>query len=252
VGIRSLANPSALSPIALGLALALQLALAPGPAAAADATRPHPHQGILAKIEGSPPRPTLDAKQQAKVARGEGVLVRDAETGGGRGYAVQAIHATPETIWGRIRDFAAYPRMVSGVKECEIYYEEGDDVRVRFIITAIGFEYEYFIRHQFNDQLSPQFNQQFKNNESYATWTLDYTRESDLGDSVGSWRVDPHPDGPEWSLFYYSVDMRTRGWMPGFVRRIIEKKGLRDATEWVKRESEAAQRALDAAGPVSR
>ncbi len=224
----------------LALALALHLASAAGPAIAADAERPHPHQGILTPFEGAPPRPSLDAEQQAELARGEAVLVRDAGEAGGRGYAVQEIHADPETIWGRIRDFAAYPGMVSGVKECEPYHESDGDVRVRFVISAVGFEYEYFIRHL------------FRTREGYATWTLDYSKESDLDDSVGSWRVDPHPDKPGWSIFYYSIDMRTRSWMPGFVRRLIENKGLNDATEWVKREAEVAQRSKDERASVNR
>ena len=96
------------------------------------------------------------------------------------------------------------------------------------------FEYEYFIKHDFHIE------------DGYATWTLDYTMESDIEDSVGSWTVVPHEEKPGWSTFYYTVDMRLRGWMPGFIRDFLSTKGMKNATEWIKRESERVQREIDA------
>jgi hypothetical protein len=203
------------------------LLIATAHAHAADPDQPHPHQGLVPAFAGAPPQIELTPEQLRTLDDGEAVLTTLPGDAGGRGIAIQDIHATPEVIWGRIRDFRAYPRMVDRVDSCEPYFEEGDDVRVRFASTVLGFEYVYFIRHN------------FRPDEGYVTWTLDYSRESDLDDSVGYWAVIPHPEKPGWSRLFYGIDMRTRGYMPGFVRHFIAKRGLGEATAWVKREAEA-------------
>jgi hypothetical protein len=206
-------------------------------ALAADAEKAHPHQGIMDRFPPTPPKPEIDTEQRAALARDESVLLQTEKGAGGRGTAIQDIHATPEVVMARIRDFDAYPRMVDHVSLCEVYDDTDDGlVRVRFIIGVFGIDYEYFIEHTFHPAPSDGAS------ERYVTWTLDYSRESDLDDSVGYWYVIPHPEKPGWSRLFYSIDMRTRGWMPGFIRNLIADKGLRDATSWVKRESEKGDR----------
>ena len=197
---------------------------------AAEPASPHPHQGVIDPFEGKPVVPDLGPEQLAALARGEAILTTEEEGHGGRGVAIQDIQASPETVWNRIAAFREYPGMVNHVRECEPYLEEGHDLRVRFVLSVVGFRYEYFIQHD------------FRPDEGYMTWTLDYSRESDLDDSVGYWVVEEVRDRPGFSRLYYSIDMRTRGWMPGFLRRMIARQGLVDATAWVKRESEALQR----------
>ena len=213
--------------VLLGVAATVVVSWITSPGFAADADKPHPHQGIVPAFAGAPPEVELTDAQRATLADGKPVLTTLPGDTGGRGVAIQDIHATPDVIWRRIGTFDEYPRMVDNVEACEIYQREGDDVRVRFAISVLGFDYEYFIQHTFRPQ------------DGYVTWTLDYARESDLDDSVGYWAVMPHPEKPGWSRLFYGIDMRTRGYMPGFVRNMIAKRGLEDATEWVKREAEA-------------
>jgi hypothetical protein len=85
---------------------------------------------------------------------------------------------------------------------------------------------EYFIRHDYHPD------------KGYLAWTLDYSRQSDLDDSVGYWRVKPLTTEPPRSRLEYSVDIRFKGWIPGFVAKMIQEKGLSDATTWVKKQSE--------------
>ena len=197
---------------------------------AADPDARHPHQGIVEPFRGQPAAVPLDDVQIRALARGETILVTVQGDHGGRGTAVQDIRATPETIWDRIAAFRDYPGMVAHVAECEPYRKEGNDIRVRFVLKLLGLRYEYYIRHDFRPELG------------YMTWTLDYSRESDLDDSVGYWAVQSLPGDPQRSRLFYSVDMRTRGWMPGFIRRMIARQGLEEATGWVKREAEALER----------
>lgn len=201
--------------------------LAASVAGAADPGKPHPHQGIVPAFEGEPPRIDLSEDERRDLDRGKAVITTLPGDAGGRGMAIQDVHAPPEVVWDRIGAFSDYPRMVGEVVECEPYFVEGDDVRVRFKISVYGIPYVYYIRHVFRPE------------KGYVTWTLDYTRESDLDDSVGYWAVTPHPDEPGWSRVFYAIDMRTRGFMPGFVRRFIARRGVSNATGWVKHESEA-------------
>ena len=211
-------------------ALLVLVGLVASPAFAADATKPHPHQGVLAPYKGAPPMLELTNDDLAQLARGQTVRkqTKDEDGTGGRGIAVQDVHATPEVIWSRIIDFPKYPDWVDGVHECEVYAKHDDHIKVRFIIGAIGVKVEYFIDHVYHPD------------QGWMTWTLDYSRESDLDDSVGFWRVVPLPDKPGWSRVFYSVDVKLRGWVPGFIQSMLTRRGLTQATEWVKRESEKA------------
>ena len=197
-------------------------------AQAADPEKPHPHQGIVPPFEGVPPRVTLSEEEESRLARGEAVLTTLEGESGGRGTAVRDVQAPPEVVWGRIGAFDQYPDMVPRVTESEVYYRNGNDVRVRMVIRVMGLRYEYFIRHDYQPE------------NGYVTWTLDYDKLSDLDESVGYWAVLPHPSQPGQSRVFYSIDMKTRGWMPGFVRRMVAKQGLEEATGWVKTESEKA------------
>jgi hypothetical protein len=152
----------------------LLLALVCDPAQAADATRPHPHQGVVRAWSGLPPAVTLSSAQEAALARGEAVKLQSRRDGTGVGVAVQDVAAPPATVWSRITDFRAYPRMVAHVTRCEPYSRSGDRVKVDFVISAMGSTYEYYVDHRVHTD------------QGYVTWTLDYSRESDLDDSVGA------------------------------------------------------------------
>ena len=207
----------------------------PMSAQAADATKPHPHQGVLASYDSKPTLPKLTADDMAKLASGKAVRKQSRDSQGGRGIAIQDINAPTSVVLSKISYFKNYPSMVDEVKLCEIYENADNHIKTRFIIGALFVKVEYFIDHV------------FKPEEGYMTWTLDYTKDSDLDDSVGFWVVQPHPDKPQWSRLYYSVDVRLRGWVPGAIEEILVKNGLTKATSWVKRESEAATAATSAA-----
>jgi ribosome-associated toxin RatA of RatAB toxin-antitoxin module len=208
------------------LLFALSLALSTT-AVAADATQPHPHTGVIAAIKGAPPVPELTADDLAKLAKGEAVLKQQKQgDSGGRGIAVQDIQASPEVIWSKITNYAKYPEWVEGVYECEAYEKANGHIKARFVIGAMMIRVEYFVDHTYRPA------------DGYLTWTLDYSKQSDLDDSVGFWRVEPIADKPGWTRVYYSVQVKLSGWVPGWVESMLAENGLTQATEWVKRESE--------------
>jgi len=205
-------------------ALTLLFALASNPALAADADKPHPHRGAISPYPQPPAAVALDASQQAKLVSGEPVYTQIEGAAGGRGVAVFLVDATPEKVWSTIRSFASYPAWIDGVSACEVYRTEGDHVYVYFALKKMGMGIEYYIDHTYPP------------GAEWGTWTLDYDRESDLDDSVGMWRVTADPTGK--TRVEYSVDIQISGWVPGFVREMIVDRGIRDATTWVKVQSE--------------
>jgi len=60
---------------------------------------------------------------------------------------------------------------------------------------------------------------------------LDYSRRSDLDDTVGYWYVQPR--GPEECRVYYSCVTKLRGWVPGPVYAMMTKTALQQTTSWL-------------------
>lgn len=206
---------------------ALALALLADPVLAADASKPHEHQGIVKAYAGAPAPVALSAEDEAKLAAG-GLVMKQVQTGnGGHAVAFQDINAPTSRVWSRILSFSSYPQWVDNVQTCETYRKEGSSIYVRFVLSVMGIGVEYFVKHQYTP------------GSNHLTWTLDYSRQSDLDDSVGYWRVTPHPSDPNRTRLEYSVDVRFKGWIPGFVQNYISSKGLTNAVAWVKKQSEA-------------
>lgn len=210
--------------IAALFAFALSGAL---PAAlAADANLPHEHQGKAAPYT-TPPAVSFTEAELTTLASGKQVLKQGQVGNGGRGVAVMDVRASSDTVWSKILAFGSYPRWVDQVETCEVYKQDGSKVYVRFVLDVMGIGVEYFIKHTVN------------RSAGYVTWTLDYSRLSDLDDSVGYWRVTPLSTDPPLTRIEYSVDIRFKGWIPGFVQSMIAESGLTSATSWVKKQSEA-------------
>jgi carbon monoxide dehydrogenase subunit G len=196
----------------------------------------HPHQGMLTPYKGEPPKITLSAADLILLDKGETVMKQSEAGLGGRGMAVQDIAAPTDVVWDRILDFDGYPKMIANVKQIEVYEKNPERVKVRFVIGQFGIKLEYFIDHVVH------------RDKGFMTWTLDYSRKSELDDSVGYWYVEPHPTRKGETRLYYSVDVRMRGFVPAFVQDMVRQEGLVRATRWVKAFSEKQHSSQAAAG----
>lgn len=203
--------------------LALAIAL---PLWAADPTIPHEHQGVISSYKGAPPTVTLTEAELATLGTGAAVQKQVQVGNGGRAVAVMDINATAERVWSRILAFDQYPLWVDNVTECSVYKTEGSDIYTRFLLSVMGSSVEYYIKHNLN------------RSAGWMTWTLDYSRQSDMNDSVGYWRVTPLSADPPKTRLEYSVEIQFKGWVPGFVVSMIQSKGVTNATSWVKKQSE--------------
>jgi hypothetical protein len=219
------------------LALVLPLVLASS-AFAADATKPHAHKGVLKPYPRPPPPLKLTAAEQATLDAGKAVMRQAEADAGGRGTAIFAVKATPDVTWATINEFSSYPKWIKEVKKCAVYKKDGGKIDVEFKIESFPVELTYFIHHEYDMA------------NRWGTWTLDYTRESDLDDSVGFWRVNTVEGKPNESVVEYSVDIAIKGWVPGFIRKMLVDDGLKTATSWVKTQSEKRQAKAATAPPA--
>lgn len=207
------------------LASLLALVTASG-ALAADVSKPHEHKGVLKPYPRPPPPLKLSEKEQARLDEMKPVMRQNEGDGGGRGMAIFKVNASPDVTWAVINDFASYPKWIDEVKKAEVYKKDGGRIDVAFTIKSFPVTIDYFIHHDYDMA------------GRWGTWTLDYSRESDLDDSVGFWRVSPVEGNPGQSIVEYSVDIKIKGWVPGFIREMLVDNGLKQATSWVKIQSE--------------
>lgn len=127
----------------------------------------------------------------------------------------------------------AYPKMVPKTVESEVYRREElkRGVQRIWVRMKVGFpvlKLQFYVVHLYDPS------------QRSMTWTLDYSRKSDLDDSAGFWFVVPHPDRPNVaSRVYYSVDVTMFPWVPAFVVDFMSRQALVDATAWAKKHSEA-------------
>ena len=204
-----------------------------GVALAADAGKPQGHKGVLKPYARPPPPLVLTDKEKATLDKGKSVMRQLEGEGGGRGMAIFRVNAAPDVVWAIINDFHSYPTWIDEVKKCEIYKKDGGKIDVAFKISSFPVSIEYFNAHDYDMA------------NRWGTWTLDYNRESDLDDSVGFWRVTPVEGDATRSMVEYSVDIKIKGWVPDFIRELLVDKGLKQATNWVKVQSEKRQLAAN-------
>jgi hypothetical protein len=208
--------------------LLLIVALFSGIASAADADTAHEHQGLIKAYTGAPPAISLTRPELMKLRKGEPVLKQQHDgDAGGRGVAVFRVNADREKVMRVIMDYPNYVNWVNKLSAADTYAEAGEKVFVRFLTKAVGIKVEWFIEHTVN---WPEY---------WVTWTLDYSRNSDLDDSVGYWLLKEVAGQPGVTQVEYSVDIRLKGWVPRFVKKIMVNRGLEDATSWVKVQSES-------------
>ena len=63
-------------------------------------------------------------------------------------------------------------------------------------------------------------------------------RKSDLDDSAGYWLVYPSPTDTGKTRVEYSVDLRIGPGIPDFIETILADKGIKNASQWVKKVAE--------------
>lgn len=195
----------------------------------ASESQPHYHKGKLARYDIGPPTLMLSASDESRLRSGRSVQQSlPGEDGvSQRMIMVQDIKAPCDIVLGRIMDLDKYPKMVSGVDACATYDSKTDKgvttVKSVYEISAVHMKLKYYMEHHYDPK------------ERCMVFHLDYSKRSDLDDSVGYWYVEP--TGRSSSRVYYSCECKLRGWVPPPVYSLLTKEALNKATTWVERES---------------
>jgi len=211
---------------------------------AADFNKPHTHKGIIKAYIGEPPRIKLDQTQLKKINAGETAYTQTAQENGGSAVAVFKVNQPPKAVRKILMDIESYPKWIDSLKKVRTYKREGNTIWTEFTIEVkalfITSTYTYYIEHDYASL----------EDKGWGTWKLDYSHLSDLDESIGFWRVDPVEGHPSQSLVYYSVNLRVGGFANLF-KSYIEDKGLKEATQWVKKAADALPAPVAEAAPVA-
>jgi hypothetical protein len=216
-------------------------------ARAASESESHYHSGKLTPYDIGPPSLLLSAKDEAQLRSGKAVMqavvADDAQSR--RLIMVQDIATPASVVMDRIMDVDHYDRMVSGVDACVTYANnDGGASGVRTVkstydISALHLKMRYFVEHTYDPSAR------------CMTFRLDYSKRSDLDDTVGYWYVEP--TGRTSCRVFYSCECQLRGWVPPPVYNVLTKEALKKATTWVSAESLKewkAQQARDKFGMI--
>jgi hypothetical protein len=94
------------------------------------------------------------------------------------------------------------------------FLQVGDTQKVKttYDIAVLHMKFRYYMEHQYDPD------------QKCMVFHLDYSRRSDIDDSVGYWFVQP--SGRASSRVYYSCECKLRGWVPGPVYNVLTKEAL--------------------------
>jgi len=200
---------------------------------------PHHHRGILSQHRPGPfgSLLVLQKSDEKSLDSGKSVMKQipnaDDPKGGGRAICVQDIGAPKGAVWNQILDTNSYVGKVNKLKESANYFVGRNDdgstkIKTRMVIGVLpGYKFECFYDHTFVPD------------KDSLVWSLDYDKTSDFDDVAGHWHLEDHPTKKGCTRVFYGCDLKLRSAVPGPVMDILTKKALRDATAWVKKESEA-------------
>jgi len=201
-----------------------------------DRNSPHRNTGLLKSYEPGPFDLTLNPDDEKMLAAGKPVMKQtmpsDDDAGGGA-ICIQDIDAPKEAVWNQILRMNDYMGKVSKVKECKNYQvTQHDDgtftIKTKQVLGVMpGYAYENYYNHKYTPD------------KDSVTWKLDYDKTSDFDDVSGHWHLENHPKKPGCTRVFYSCDIALRTSPPGPILNYISKSALKQATSWVKKESES-------------
>lgn len=228
---------SLLSKHAALLLLLLPLLLLTTHAKKIDRSAPHHHRGLLSPYTPGPFTDlTLGNADEQDLQSGKSIMKQipaPAGEKGGRAICVQDVTAPKHAVWNQILDLNHYVGKVDKLKECRNYFRNKNadgttTIKTKFIVGVLpGFTYEYYCDHTFHSQ------------KDSLTWSLDYDKTSDFNDVAGHWHLEDHPTRSGCTRVFYGCDVKLPAAVPGAVVNFVTKKALKQATSWVKRESES-------------
>lgn len=198
---------------------------------------PHGHNGKMKAYTAGPFGMQIQPSDEDALLKGNPVMKQlppddPNDKLGGKAICVQDVEAPKNAVWNQILDMDAYVGKVNKVKECNNYVvkDKGDgtmQVKTKMVLGVMpGYSYTNFYDHTFNPS------------KDSVTWSLDYDKSSDFDDVAGHWHVEDHPNKPGCSRVFYACDLKFKNSLPKPIMNFLQKTALKQATAWVKKESE--------------
>lgn len=197
---------------------------------------PHGHTGLLSSYSPGPFQTVIENKDEKNLEKGNPVMKQlpsdDGDELGGKAICIQDVAAPKSAVWNQILDLDSYKEKVNKLKECKNYFVKANSdgtvqIKTKMVIGVMpGYSYENYYDHKY----SPKDNS--------VTWSLDYDKTSDFDDVSGHWHVEDHPKNAGHSRVFYACDLKFKNSLPGPIMSFLQKTALKQATGWVKKESE--------------
>jgi ribosome-associated toxin RatA of RatAB toxin-antitoxin module len=171
-----------------------------------------------------------------------------------RRLIVQDVQAPAKTIVDRILDYNQYSKMVPGISQSEIYHRETTTMATTVVGSSEDKEEEGTSQQRLGVRMKagvPFMQFEFYSDIRYdpsqhtISWTLDYSRHSQVYESVGMWYIQPLFQNEErnddddyaqqqqqlsssWSRVYYAAEHTLFKSAPKQVQYLINKSSLKD------------------------
>jgi uncharacterized protein YndB with AHSA1/START domain len=172
----------------------------------------------------------LSPEQIAKLNAGEALLfdddLLDAEgKPTGEGVVIAKINRPPKEVWKHLTAYEAYPEFMPNVRKLKINFREGNKVGLAFEIKVLFMKLKYSV-------IRVEDPKKFT-----VDWSLDKTKESDIKDTSGTWKIEPY--GENESLLIYIVKADPGMAMPKKVQIYLVKKAMPNTPLAVKKRVES-------------
>ncbi len=173
---------------------------------------------FLTILAAWPPQVNSLALSDAEIRqlrRGEVVLLDllppgGPKDGGQGGTAMALVHASPETVWNVLVNYAGHAGLYPRVVQAQVLESDASHALVRYQIGVGPFNFGFHV----DNTVDPVRHR--------IEWHLDHARPNDLfRESWGYWQVEAHGGG---SLITYAMAARTV--LPAFLTRGAERDGL--------------------------
>ena len=144
----------------------------------------------------------------------------DVPKGTMRCTSIQDVDVPPEIVWKLLLDFRRTQKFVGGITACKPYSKRrtltgGQVICAAYTASVTSFyKMRYFLEHVYEP---------FQHS---MTWTLDYSRASDVHDTIGYWHVEAIETG---SRVTYTQTTMLPAWIPNAIKKTFTKVAMNAA-----------------------
>lgn len=221
-------------------------------------------------------RPLIDSDKTVKMELAEKGVWRTQQIIGNvaKAQGVMDVQASPSVVWNQLFDFSSYPKKVPVACAAIVYSPSSSKdhtkaenfgfskspLSLASMLPQLPFELPLGIASKVS--FPPQFggiqrmfvkfqsavlpgvkvtahcDLTYEPAKNSVTYQLDKGMRNHFDEIQGHWHVAPHPDGSSRARVFYEMALTIPGFLPRPVVNRLARSVVKDATSWVKEESE--------------